>query len=137
MAPRIFFSCLDYPFIQASEDCACLAGWGWGRKGLVQPHGKDCATITCGAACFAGSAGALWWPMGNVQEEGCRRLWGIWKPAREAAQSLYRLPFVNQIIILTSNSMPLFSLFMGSCMESAEGKRMIQKYEDVLSLLEK
>lgn len=76
--------------------------------------------------------------MGNVQEEGGRRLWGIWKPAREAAQSLlYRLQFVNQIIILTSNSMPLSSLLMGSCMESAEGKRVIQKYEDVLSLLEK
>lgn len=40
---------------------------------------------------------------------------------------------------LTSNSMPLFFsfFFVGSCMESAEGKRMIQKYEDVLSLLEK
>lgn len=61
---------------------------------------------------------------------------GIWKPAQETV--LYRLQFVIQTIILTSsNRVPFFSLLTDSCMESAEGKCMIQKYEAMLSLLEK
>lgn len=98
MAPRFFFSCLSFPFISVSEDLIHLRMPGWaGRKGWCSPWERFC---TFGAADITGSSGALWWPMGNVQQGGGRRLWGIWKPAREATQSLlYRLPFVNYIII--------------------------------------
>lgn len=79
--------------------------------------------------------------MEDVQEEKCRLVSDIWKPAQEVTQPLLcRLQFVTQVIILTSNLLircHFFLFCMDSCMESPEGKRMIQKYEDMLSLLEK
>lgn len=41
MAPRGFFSCLDFPLIQVSEDlmCLCMPGWA-GEKGWCSPLGE-------------------------------------------------------------------------------------------------
>lgn len=77
------------------------------------------------------------WALLARREAGSLR--GVWRPAHEAIQSvLCRPQFVTWIIILTSEAMPFLLLFCGgSCMDAAEGKQMTQKYEDMLSLLEK
>lgn len=96
----------------------------------MEPRGKG------GAACFSGCplvapggcSGRIQAPSGTFGSQP-RKLFNLFL----AGWSLLIKSFFD--FVLSDSTFFLFC--MDSCMESAEGKRMIQKYEAMLSLLER